>query len=425
MATARIVLDTRKAKADGTYPVKIRIAHIKDHQRIGTTICLSQENFDKLMKGKNLNESLKPIKAKLDALISKANGIIEDLHPFSFDAFGLRFSKKGNRSDLLFLLNDKADRLRTEDKHSNANLYSQAAALLGRYNSTVKKTSELPITDITPKWLQAFEKWALKLKRKTSKGEVIDEYGKTTLGMYLIRVRSIFNEAITNNELSRSAYPFHKADNQQGYKIPKGANNKRALSMGEIMQIYNYESDHQAEIFARDVFIFSYLSSGMNVIDIFRLKWSDIKSDHFSFVRKKTENKTGGTNKISITLSEDLLRIIETHGTRKINNGYVFNVIPANATELEGLQKVRSTVSAINVNLKKIAAKLGITGEISTYFARHSFATNLMNNEVPLAFISKQLGHTDLKTTQNYLDSFTTEKASEYQSNLLDKNRTA
>lgn len=377
------------------------------------------------MEGKKLGENLKPIKAKLDALISKANDIIEDLHPFSFDAFGLRFTRKGNKSDLLFLLREKAERLKAEDKHGNANLYSQAAVLLARYNSTLNKASELPITDITPKWLQAFEKWALHLRRKTNKGEVVAEYGKTTLGMYLIRVRSVFNDAITNNEIPRSAYPFHKADNQQGYKIPKGSNNKRALSMGEIMQIYNYETDHPAELFAKDIFIFSYLSSGMNVIDIFRLRWNDIKGDQFSFVRKKTENKTGGTNRISIVLSPDLKQIIEKHGTRKLHNNYVFNIIPSNASEIEALQKVRSAVSSINVNLKKIAKKLGITEEISTYFARHSFATNLMNNEVPLAFISKQLGHTDLKTTQNYLDSFTTEKASEYQSNLLDKNKTA
>ena len=59
--------------------------------------------------------------------------------------------------------------------------------------------------------------------------------------------------------------------------------------------------------------------------------------------------------------------------------------------------------------------------DISTYYARHSYANNLMNDSAPLAFISKQLGHTDLKTTQAYLDTFTTTKAAEYEQNLLDK----
>lgn len=426
MATARIILDTRKAKSDGTFPVKIRIAHVKDHQRLNAKISLTEEDFNKLMKGKNLNETLKPVKAELDALVTKANLIIKDLHPFTFDAFNSAFTQKGNRADLLFLLSNKAEILREDDKHSNANLYQQSSALLARYSATLKKKDNVVLmTDISTKWLQGFEKWALNLKRTTGKGEVILEYSKTTLGMYLIRVRAIFNEAITNNELNRSFYPFHKADNQGGYKIPKGANNKRALSMAETMLIYNCVPVNAPEQFAKDIFVFSYLSSGMNAIDIFRLKWSDISGNQFSFIRKKTENKTGGTNKITINLTPDLLAIIERHGTRKLNTKYIFNVIPAQSTEKELLQKVRTAIASINVYLKKIALKVGVTSDISTYYARHSFANTLMNSEVPLAFISKQLGHTDLKTTQNYLDSFTNEKAAEYQSNLLDKSKQA
>jgi integrase/recombinase XerD len=426
MATARIILDTRKAKSDGTFPVKIRIAHVKDHQRLNVKVSLTEEDFNKVIKGKNLNETLKPLKIKLDERLTKANNIIKDLHPFSFDAFNSAFNQIGNRADLLFLLSNKAESLREDDKHGNANLYQQSATLLARYNATLKKKDNvLLITDITPNWLQGFEKWALKLKRTTGKGDVISEYGKTTLGMYLIRVRAIFNEAITNNELNRNYYPFHKADNQRGYKIPKGTNNKRALSIAEIMVIYNYVPISPNEQFAKDMFLFSYLSSGMNAVDIFRLKWSDISGNHFSFVRKKTENKVGGTNKITINLSDDLLAIIERHGTRKLNTNYIFNVIPANTNEKELLQKVRTSIASINVYLKKIAVKVGVTSEISTYFARHSYATAQMGSEVPLAFISKQLGHTDLKTTQNYLDSFPSEKSAEYQSNLLDKTKLA
>lgn len=435
MATARIVLDQRKAKQDGTFPVKIRIAHVKAFQRLGTSISLTEDDFNKLMVGKNLKKDQIRDKAKLDALVLKANTIIESLEPFDFETFNTRFSQKGNRSDLIFLLTDKASEFEKDEKYASRNLYNQAAAILTDYinrnrSDKAERLTALPINTINPKWLADFEKWALKVtyqkKVKGSKEPVTElKYSRTTLGMYLIRVRAIFNEVISRKELSANAYPFHKADNKAGYKIPQGVNNKRALSMPEIMKIYNYEPQTQNELFAKDMFIFSYLASGMNTIDIFRLKWSDIKKDHFTFIRKKTENKTGGTNKITIALNVDLLAIIERHGTRKLNTGYVFNVIPANATELQLKTKTISEIASINVNLKKIASKLGITEDISTYFARHSYSTNLMNNEAPLAFISKQLGHKDLKTTQNYLDSFTTDKAAEYQSNLLDTNKTA
>jgi len=421
MATARAILDTRKARQEGTFPVKIRIAHVKDFIRIGTSISLSQPEFDKLIKGKNLNEKLKPIKLTIDSLIEKANEIIKNLEPFNFDAFKLRFTQKGNKADLLFLLTNKAEVLKSDDKLGNSNLYKQAATLLARYNSTSTKSGTLLISIIDSKWLHGFETWALKQKKTTKAGIEVFQYSKTTLSMYLIRVRAIFNDAITNKELNASLYPFHKADNKTGYKIPKSSKSKRALSIGEIMQIYNYETINEGERFAKDIFIFSYLSSGMNMIDVFRLKWSDIKNNQFTFVRKKTENKTGGANKITINLNQDLLDIIERHGTRKISNGYIFNVLIPNVSEAVMLQRVRSKIAGINILLKRIAGKLGLTDEISTYFARHSFATNQMNSEVPLAYISKQLGHSNMAITQDYLDSFTTEKSVEYQSNLLDK----
>jgi len=89
------------------------------------------------------------------------------------------------------------------------------------------------------------------------------------------------------------------------------------------------------------------------------------------------------------------------------------------------IPSIAIAITGINTNLKKIALKLGWKEEPSTYFARHAYSTNLINCEVPLAFISKQLDHKDLKTTQNYLGSFSTNKATEYYTNLLDGNKIA
>lgn len=435
MATARIVLDTRREKSNGLYPVKIRIANVREWKMYGTVFSLTQDDFNKLVIGKNLNEALKPIKKKTDALIQKAESIIEKLEPFDFTVFKTRFLQKGNRSDLIFLLRDKAAAFGANEQYSSEHLYKQAADMLTTYINSNRpanapELTTLAISTITPGWLKGLEKWALtvtydkKVKGSTSTVKEL-RYNQTTLGMYLIRVRSIFNDIISAKELSPNAYPFHKADNKNGYKIPEPINNKRPLDMAKIMQFYNYSAVNTGEQAAKDFFMFSYLSSGMNMVDIFRLKWSDIVNNQFSFVRKKTEKKTGGTNKIVIPLNADLIQIIERQGSRKINNDYVFNVIPAGASEKQLLQRTRSAIAAINTAVKKIALKLGWEEEPSTYFARHAYSNNLMNSEVPLAFISKQLGHKNLKTTQNYLDSFTSEKATAYQSNLLDKTQTA
>lgn len=417
MANALLYFDTRREKKDGTYPVKIQVIHERDQKYYPTVYSLTKKEYKKIDSNLRLNEIERTVRLRLDALILKANTIIEELNPFSFNAFALRFTSKGNRRDLLFLLTEKAAELNKSEGANNSNLYAQAANLLSKFNASVSTDAEIKIGIVTAEWLKRFESWALKQKQKN--GE--PKYSTTTLGMYLIRVRAIFNEVIDKGELNRAAYPFHRPDNKRGYKMPPASNNKRALTKEEVMQIYNYQTLVPREIVARDFFIFSYLASGMNLSDVFRLKWTDIKDNQFTFTRKKTEKKARGANGITIKLTSDLTRIIETHGSRKLGNDYVFNILTPGMDAKEIVNASKKAITFINTNLKKIASKIGITTAISSYFARHSYSTILMNSEAPLAFISQQLGHADIKTTQNYLGSFTSTKTEEYHNTLLDK----
>jgi integrase len=425
MATSIIYLDTRRIKNDSTYPVKIRVTHTRKSMHFPTKYSLTEKEFNKIQSEFRLSETQETIKGKLDALKLKANKIIEDLEPFSFDTFSLRFTTKGDRADLLFLLYNKAIELRNNNKHANANLYQQAADLLKRYIAPEIKTAKrtkaelnkentngdlkviLPIANVTKDWLEGFEKWGLK------KG-----YSATTIGMYLIRVRAIFNISIGNNELKSSCYPFHKPGNK-GYIISTGSENKRALTLPQIMLIYNFNSDIANEQFARDIFIFSYLANGMNTYDVWRLKWSDIKDNQFTFIRKKTEHTKKGKNVITVSLNEHLWEIIDRQGSRKINNDHIFNVIKPGMEPRAQMNAVKATTTMLNTYLKIIASKTGLTNDISTYYARHSWATILMNSKAPLAFIRSGLGHTSLSTTEKYLGGFTPENAEEYTARLL------
>ncbi|MFN5432775.1 MAG: tyrosine-type recombinase/integrase, partial [Cyclobacteriaceae bacterium] len=56
---------------------------------------------------------------------------------------------------------------------------------------------------------------------------------------------------------------------------------------------------------------------------------------------------------------------------------------------------------------------------LTTYAARHSFATVLKRSGAPTEFISESLGHKDLRTTENYLDSFEDNVKESYQKQLL------
>ena len=72
-------------------------------------------------------------------------------------------------------------------------------------------------------------------------------------------------------------------------------------------------------------------------------------------------------------------------------------------TERKVIQQLTKTV---NKYMKRIAEKLELTKDVTTYFARHSFATVLRNSGASTEFISEALGHSSMKTTQSYLAGF-------------------
>ena len=69
-------------------------------------------------------------------------------------------------------------------------------------------------------------------------------------------------------------------------------------------------------------------------------------------------------------------------------------------------QVIQQLTKTINKFMKRIAKNLEINKEVTTYFARHSFATVLRNSGASMEFISEALGHSDMKTTKSYLAGF-------------------
>ena len=72
-------------------------------------------------------------------------------------------------------------------------------------------------------------------------------------------------------------------------------------------------------------------------------------------------------------------------------------------------QVIQQLTKTINKYMKRIAQKLEIQKDVTTYFARHSFATVLRNSGASMEFISEALGHSDMKTTKSYLAGFEAE----------------
>lgn len=165
---------------------------------------------------------------------------------------------------------------------------------------------------------------------------------------------------------------------------------------------------------SKDIFMFSYLCGGINFTDIANLtKANIIEGKRLQYIRQKTGKL------IKLGLSEEALKIVERYIPE--NKGYLFPIlnVSIHKTPLQKQNRIHKMLGKVNINLKLIAAQLGVEANLTTYVARHSFASILKKSGVNIALISEALGHSDLATTQIYLDSFDNEQVDEAMKNLL------
>ncbi len=167
--------------------------------------------------------------------------------------------------------------------------------------------------------------------------------------------------------------------------------------------------------FSRDIFMFSYLMAGINFKDIALLKWANIVNGRIYYNRKKTGKV------MNCKLSTEALRIIERYSKTHAQDGYIFLILDKreHKTERQILNRVHKVLKKINAHLNELGTEIGLNIPLTTYVARHTFATVMKRSGVSMELISESLGHSNLTTTQIYLDSFENSQMDEAMQNLV------
>lgn len=177
----------------------------------------------------------------------------------------------------------------------------------------------------------------------------------------------------------------------------------------QIGKIANYTDGTADTARYRDYWLFLYLCNGVNVADFVKLRYKDIVNGEICFVRQKTERTTKIRKEIRVVITGRMQEIIDQRGNLRKSDNFLFPVLSGSESPVDLKRKTQLFTRAINERMNKIGQALGV-GAISTYTARHSFATVLKRSGANIAYISESLGHQDLKTTENYLASFEREE---------------
>lgn len=321
---------------------------------------------------------------------------------FTFEAFEKEYTEhKVKNTSLQSYFEDKENRLKEAEKFQSASLYNTTWKALSKFDS------EITFKKITPGYLNKFEKWMLK-----------EGKSYTTIGIYMRNLKHIINLAIKDRVIKQ--YPFGR--DKDKYTIPKGKNTKKALNLDEISQLFNYQPKDPGQQKSLSYWLFSYLCNGMNMTDIANLKYKSIQGNDLVFIRQKTKDSANEIPYIKAFLLPEAWDIINQLGNEnKDPETYIFPIYTPEMTAIEKFKKMKQFIKDVNEDMGDIAKDICIDKKVTTYFARHSYSTILKRNGTPVEYISEQLGHQDIKTTKNYLDSFEDEQREKFSRALIPK----
>lgn len=218
---------------------------------------------------------------------------------------------------------------------------------------------------------------------------------------YMTNVRILFNAAINEynddekDEVLIAHYPFRK------YKLQKPPEpDKRNLKPDQIKaisQINENELEFERTKFARDVFMLSFYLVGINMADLYDMQVSDFREGRLSYKRRKTKGRRRDQAFISIKVEPEVVPPIEKY--RAKSGDYLFDFSKRYCDS-------HTFGNNVNKGLKKLAAKCRIEENLTTYYARHSWATIARNNcGVSKDDINLSLNHVDegLKMADVYI----------------------
>ncbi len=387
--TVAPIQDSRRPTKEGLYPVKIRVTYQRRQMYYPTGKTLSISDWEKLPTTKS--QALAYIRKDIENSYNTVRVAVEELSysgAFSFDNLNKRL-KSGAGDNLNTMFKAKIEELRQSGQVGTMAVYDNALKGIVRFAG-----ERVRVEVVTPNWLRKYEDFL------RSEGKA-----QTTISIHLRQIRSILNDAVRCGLIRMAQYPFGKGR----YEIQSGEGRKMALTLEKIGEIARYDDGTEATAKYRDYWLFLYLCNGINVADFVKLRYRNIVDGEICYIRQKTERTSKTRKEIRVTVTDAMQRIIDKWGTPRHLDGYIFPIITGTEDPLRLKNKTKHLTRAINRRMSEIGGNLGV-GNISTYTARHSFATVLKRAGANIAYISESLGHQDLKTTENYLASFEREE---------------
>ena len=390
MATIKVLLNKNWQHKSGTYPIVLQVLHKRKKKILYTGCSIMEPDFDvkkqKVFLSKQSAISWREVQKINHVINIKRKELCAKID--SYEAQGIEYtvndlSVGASKQNQIWFLKYMEEQITVK---RDAGLDGIAEAYKSTRNSFrhFLKDKDVRVSEITPKLIRMYADFLIGAGNS-----------ENTVAYYMRNLKTIYNRIVTDGFTPTCTSPF-KVTKTTISKTPKRAITREVLlSVARLKFIP--KSERHLEL-ARDIFMFSFYCQGTAFVDIIRLEKSNIVAGRITFSRQKSKQP------IRIAVIPQIEELMNKY---KNDTDYVFPILDIeNSRSLYTQYKL--ALQRINYGLKIIGKRIGIDYPLTTYMARHTWATLVKELGAPVSVISEGLGHSSEDMTRIYLKEFDT-----------------
>jgi site-specific recombinase XerD len=393
MATVSLYLDIRQTKLDGTHAIRLQIAHIGRFY-IATGLSCSPDNWDK----DKFSTKEPNYRAKNARLLDMFNKV--QMYFLLHEDEVAKMSDKRVKELVKYLIGDNPVKTKFFIDYMEEFIQRKTKGnTIATYTMTLNRLKEYDphatFQTIDKRWLESFEFAMEKEGLKTN-----------TRGIHFRNIRAVFNYCI--DEEYTNLYPFRR------FSIKKEETRKRSLTIEQLRAFRDNDCEEYQKRYI-DIFMLSFYLLGINMVDLLNAKPNALRDGRFEYKRAKTSRL------YSILVQPEAMEIIERYKGEE----HLLNI-------MDEYKDHKNFIHRMNIGLRQIGTlerkgrggkkyRTPLFPDISTYWARHTWATIAAGLDIPKETIAHALGHAwATNTTTDIYIKFDEKKVDEANRKVLD-----
>ena len=338
--------------------------------------------------------TLAMMQCKIDKAFKQLRSILdrtERCHKdYTVDDLCKAFIKEQTYKTVFVFLHEQATKKEQMKRLGTARTYGNAYRRFKAFREDV----DLTFDELTPDMIEYYEAWLIDRRLK-----------QNSIRCYLRTLNTLLCKAVAEGLLSNRNL-FSRV------RLSYVKTTKRAISEKELKVIANLKlPEHSTMALARDIFMFSFYMRGMPFVDIAYLRKTDLKNGMWTYCRRKTNQC------LMVEWEKAQQKILDRYAHQTENGPYLLPIInKEDGTEYLQYQRMQTN---INRALKKIGEMAELKMPLTTYVARHTWASVARDMNIPISIISEGMGHNSIKTTQVYLNSIDISRINEANKRII------